>query len=177
MDAREHERNGYGSHVVQYPKEYSMCTGCKSCEIVCSLVHNGEVRISNRRITCELGNPLIPVHTIQSCLHCEDHPCYDACPKQGEAMHLDAETNIVYVDEARCIGCRLCQKACRFEPSRIVMTADKKAKDRRAKKCDLCRTRPEGPACVQWCPALAIGLSDEVDAPAAYLVQLPAVKG
>ena len=161
----------YGSHVVQYPKEYSMCTGCKSCEVVCSLVHDGEVRISNRRITCVQGVPTNPLCTILSCQHCTDHPCYDACPKKDRAMCID-ENGIVYVVEEECIGCGKCAKACKFEPSRIIMTADP-IKQRKAKKCDLCRTRPEGPACVQWCPAYAIGLSDEEDAPAEPLPQLP----
>lgn len=162
---------GYGSHVVQYPLEYSMCTGCKSCEIICSLTHEKNVRHSNRRITCELGDPLSPIHMIHSCQHCIDHPCYNACPKKGIAMRID-ENDVVYVVEDECIGCGKCAQACKFEPSRIIMTQDP-AKIRKAKKCDLCRTRAEGPACVQWCPAYCLGLSDEENAAAEPLPQLP----
>jgi Fe-S-cluster-containing hydrogenase component 2 len=71
------------------------------------------------------------------------------------------ENNIVYINEEHCIGCGLCVKACVFDPPRInlVKSADKTL--RKAKKCDLCRTRPEGPACVQWCPVRCIGLSGD----------------
>ena len=71
------------------------------------------------------------------------------------------ENNIVYVNEDECVGCGLCQKACVFEPSRINMVKSADKKQRKAKKCDLCRERPEGPACVQWCPIRCIGLSDD----------------
>jgi carbon-monoxide dehydrogenase iron sulfur subunit len=75
-------------------------------------------------------------------------------------MKID-ENNIVYIDEENCIGCGLCVKACVFTPSRInFVKSDDKAK-KKAKKCDLCRTNPEGPACVKWCPVRCIGLSDQ----------------
>jgi Fe-S-cluster-containing hydrogenase component 2 len=74
-------------------------------------------------------------------------------------MKID-EKNIVYIDEDMCIGCGLCVKACVFTPSRINMVKSADKSKRKAKKCDLCRTRPEGPACVEWCPVRCIGLSD-----------------
>lgn len=69
------------------------------------------------------------------------------------------ENNIVYINEKECVGCGLCRKACVFEPSRINMVISDDKKQRKAKKCDMCRTRPEGPACIQWCPVKCIGMS------------------
>ena len=150
----------YGNRVVQYPLEYSMCTGCISCEAVCALVHDGIVSPSRTRIKVKLGPTRTMIHTILSCQQCSDHPCYNACPKKDKAMKID-ENGIVYVDADECIGCGLCAKACKFEDSRIYMAKVEGGKyKRRALKCDLCRTRPEGPACVQWCPAKVLGLSD-----------------
>jgi Fe-S-cluster-containing hydrogenase component 2 len=98
------------------------------------------------------------MHKIFSCQQCADHPCYDACPKKDSAMCIDGETGVVYVDAENCIGCKLCWKACPFEPKRIAFNLDQ---SRKALKCDLCRTRPEGPACVEYCQVRCIGLSDQ----------------
>ena len=95
---------------------------------------------------------------ILSCQQCDDHPCYDACPKKGEAMKID-ERGIVYIDETFCIGCGLCAKHCKFQPTRIAMKRDRVRKQWKAVKCDLCRNNPEGPQCIKWCPVRCIGIS------------------
>lgn len=153
------EKRSYGNHIVQYPMDYSLCAGCTTCEIVCTLTHDGLVSPSYNRIFVDRGTRSM-VHTILSCQHCSDHPCYNACPKKDKAMCID-ENNIVYINENECVGCGLCRKACVFEPSRINMVISDDKKQRKAKKCDMCRTRPEGPACVQWCPVKCIGMSKD----------------
>lgn len=154
-------KNGCLNHVVQYPPEYSMCTGCISCEMVCSVLHEGVVSPSLSRIKVKLGPTKTMLHTILSCTQCEDHPCYEKCPKKDKAMCIDPDTGIVYVNPDECIGCGLCAKNCRYEDSRIRMITVTGGKyKRRALKCDLCRGRAEGPACVQWCPARVLGLSE-----------------
>ncbi|MDR1796304.1 MAG: 4Fe-4S dicluster domain-containing protein [Clostridiales Family XIII bacterium] len=148
----------YGSHVVQYPQDYSLCAGCTTCEIVCSLVHDGVVGPRYNRIFLKRGTSSM-IHEVLACMHCADHPCYEKCPKKDEAMKID-EKGVVYIDEAFCIGCGLCAKACAFTPSRINLVKSSDKDKRKAKKCDLCRTREEGPACIEWCPVRCIGLSD-----------------
>ncbi len=150
----------YGKHIVKAPMEYSVCTGCGSCEIICGLMHEGASSPSYRRIWLDHGQSQKRVYKIYSCQHCVDHPCYDACPKKDEAMLLD-ENGIVYINEEACIGCGMCQRACTFQPPRINMVNSKDKKKRKAKKCDLCRNRPEGPACVEYCPAVCLGVSGE----------------
>jgi carbon-monoxide dehydrogenase iron sulfur subunit len=59
---------------------------------------------------------------------------------------------VAYIDESECIGCGLCYKACAFDPPRINYVSSAPKETRRARKCDMCFDRPEGPACVQWCP-------------------------
>lgn len=148
--------NEFGNHVIQYPKEYSLCEGCGTCKIVCALSHDGVAGPGHGAIELELDAFDHLYHTIQACQHCSDHPCYDACPKKGEAMCLD-ENGIVYIREEGCIGCGLCARHCRFTPSRIRM--DKK--ERKARKCDLCRERLDGPQCVRYCPVRCLGLSED----------------
>ncbi len=151
----------FGSHIIQYKKEYSLCTGCHSCELMCALSHDLVTGPSHNRIWCELGNIDELFHAIYSCQHCDDHPCYNACPKKDKAMIIDPETQIVYINEEACIGCGLCARNCKFTPSRINLVKSKDKTKRKAKKCDLCRTRPEGPACIEHCPARCLGLSSE----------------
>lgn len=147
------------NHVVQYPKEYSVCTGCHSCELVCSLVHDGVTGPQHGRIKLQLGPVKEMIHTALSCQQCADHPCYEVCPKKDKAMCID-ENDIVYINEEQCIGCGKCVKACKYQPSRINLVKSKDKSKRKAKKCDLCRGRAEGPACVQYCPSRCLGLSE-----------------
>lgn len=153
------DKRTYGNHIVQYSPDYSFCAGCASCEVVCALTHDGLVSPCHNRIFIDRDNRSM-IHTVLACRQCADHPCYEACPNKDEAMKID-ESNIVYIDEDMCIGCGLCAKACVFTPSRINMVKSADKSTRKAKKCDLCRTRPEGPACIEWCPVRCIGLSDQ----------------
>lgn len=99
------------------------------------------------------------IHEGLSCLHCSDHPCYDKCPKKDSAMCLD-ENNIVYIAEENCIGCGLCLKACAADTPRINFVKSEDRSGRKARKYDFCRSRPEKPACIRWCPVRCIGLSE-----------------
>lgn len=149
----------YGRHIIQYPPEYSFCAGCNSCEIACTLTREGIVGPQYNRIFMERDIRTM-THTIHTCMHCADHPCYESCPKKDRAMRID-ENSIVYIDETECIGCGKCLRACVFDPPRINLVKSPDRTLRKAKKCDLCRERAEGPACVQWCPVRCLGLSDE----------------
>lgn len=150
-------------HIVQYSGAYSFCAGCNSCEALCSLVHDGVVSPSYSRVFLQRGGTRDMVCHIASCQQCVDHPCYEACSKKDQAMRIDNDNGIVYVSEADCIGCGLCVKACVFEPARINLTAAYKRKERKAKKCDLCRTRASGPACVEYCPVRCLGISTQAE--------------
>ena len=144
-----------GRHIIQYPADVSLCAGCSGCEIVCGLLHDGVSGPSVRRLFVK-KDPVQMIHKVYTCQHCVDHPCYNACPKKDKAMCLDAESGVVYVNPEECVGCNLCVRACPFEPKRIQLGPGKIAV-----KCDLCRDRPEGPACVECCQVMCLGLSDE----------------
>lgn len=155
----EKDRDQYGNHIVQYSPEYSLCTGCVSCTIMCGLSHEGYTGRSNSRIQVDLDARSL-MHRVLPCMQCEDHPCYNACPRKDEAMCIDSQTGVVYIDEEKCIGCGLCQQGCKFIPSRISMKRSKTRKEWKAVKCDLCRGNPDGPQCIKWCPVQCLGLSD-----------------
>ena len=142
-------------HIIQYDPDYSLCTGCSGCEVVCGLINYGKTGPAARRIFVHKDSVQM-MHTVYACQQCEDHPCYVACPAKIGAMEIDTETNVVYVNEEKCIGCGLCVKACPYTPKRIQIGSNKKAM-----KCDLCRGREGGPACIEHCQVICLGMSDE----------------
>jgi len=101
------------------------------------------------------------VHFPKSCLHCVDAACVTVCPTG--ASFKRADDGIVLVDEAKCIGCKLCSWACpygarEFDTDQGVM-----------KKCTLCIDRiynenleeiDRVPACVSTCPVSARHFGD-----------------
>ena len=142
--------NASGRHVAQVLPQQSFCAGCRSCEVVCALTHDKVTGPTRQRLFVRRDIRMM-THEILTCRHCSDSPCFAACPKKDEAMIMGAD-GIVCIDEAKCIGCGLCYKACPFEPSRINFIADLPREERKARKCDLCRGYEDGPACVRWCP-------------------------
>ena len=147
-----------GSHIFQHPPEYSFCAGCASCEIVCALTHDGVNGPGYNRIFMRRDIRTM-VHTIESCRHCSDHPCFDACPKRGKAMIVD-ERGVVCIVDDECIGCGACVRVCVYDPPRINLVKSDDKRERKAKKCDMCRGRDEGPVCVEWCPVRCLGIRE-----------------
>ncbi|MFC1944305.1 4Fe-4S dicluster domain-containing protein [Chloroflexota bacterium] len=117
-----------------------LCTGCRLCELVCSLKKTGTINPCLARIRVFSSNddgsstPVI-------CRHCKKPPCQQACPVP-EAMYLDAETGAVVINDAECIGCLACMDACPFGAMRV-------GPEKEPLKCDLC---DGDPVCVKYCP-------------------------
>ena len=138
------------------------CSGCTSCMLACSLVHEGKEDLSLARIQivadphARFPNDL----QINQCRQCVDPLCVKVCPTG--ACHVDtANGNVRVIDESKCIGCKLCIQACPFVPHRTIWNHEKDV----AMKCDLCLDTPfwngtGGPggtqACVDICPMEAI---------------------
>ena len=130
------------------------CLGCKSCELACAVAHSDSKTLygavfetwrPQKRVFVETnGVENIPLQ----CRQCTDTPCVQAC--MAGAMHVDAVTGLVQVDEARCVGCWMCVMACSFGVIAQVPATHKAA------KCDRCRERNYDPACVAACPTKAI---------------------
>ena len=152
------------------------CAGCGTCMLACSLVHEGASNLSLSRIQVvsdTFGRYPTDV-VVDFCRQCEDPGCYSACPLQDQALCIDKETGVRYIDEKECNGCHLCVEGCSHQPSRITFRPDKDV----ALKCDLCQNTPHWDgkgrqACVAICPMKALKFTTEKPAgPDGYFVNL-----
>jgi Fe-S-cluster-containing hydrogenase component 2 len=130
-----------------------LCVGCGSCMLMCSLYHEGVVSPSLARIRMD-RDPLNAEYRANICQQCLAPSCYVACPARDEALCIDEETGVRYVDLSYCTACDECYYACPFEPKRV----HRYEKDNKAYKCDLCMGREGGPICVEYCPVDALAL-------------------
>ncbi len=151
------------------------CQGCMSCMLACSLVHEGVENLSLARIQV-IQNPFQKWPddlTIEQCRQCVDPACVAACPVHALEAH-PKYGNVRMVNKERCTGCGECAAACPYTPSRALMAADARYRNKeKARKCDLCAQAPYhwykrggGPqgkqACVEVCPVKAIKFTKEI---------------
>ena len=116
------------------------CTGCGSCELICSFDHHGEFNPLKSRIHKTVfmeKAAAVPV----LCYQCEDAWCARACPSGALSRGTQGQATVVLLDENRCVGCRMCTLACPFGN----ISVNEKGK---AEKCDLCGGFPQ---CVEVC--------------------------
>ena len=131
----------------------TVCAGCGVCEVMCSLYHEGASGRALSRLHV-VRDPLAPEASLVACQQCASPGCYLACPLRDKAACIDAKTGARYINEEKCISCRLCIEACPFDPPRVTSDAE----GERRLKCDLCKDRAEGPICVEYCPMKALTL-------------------
>ena len=119
-------------------RNYELCSGCRRCEIACSLFHEGEIWPEASRVRVFMFVPGVEVPHL--CFQCEDYPCVEACP--AEALFVDEKTGAVKVEVSKCTACGVCIEACpgrvpHLHPSGNYMVI-----------CDLCNGQPK---CVEAC--------------------------
>lgn len=120
----------------------TICTGCRVCELVCSLFHEGVVKPEIARIQVITNDWQGWQSEVYPCNQCDDAECLAACPT--DAIVVDDSTGAKVVDETKCSGCQLCVEACPYTPPRIRYDTKKNV----CVKCDLCGGTPQ---CVIFC--------------------------
>ena len=87
------------------------CTGCRLCEMYCSLTKSKTCNPARSRIrVIKREEQAISVPVL--CQHCHDAPCMMVCPVN--AITRDESTLMVALDNDVCIGCHTCLVACPF---------------------------------------------------------------
>lgn len=140
--------------------DHEKCTGCRLCEMVCSVKHTGMSNPSRSRIHV-IKWPMEGFELPMLCQQCEEAPCIAVCPK--DALSRDPALGRVTLNYDLCIGCKMCVIACPFGGMGIDTVA------RQVIKCDLC---DGDPACVRFCdpgalqfvPASSVNLVKKRDA-------------
>ena len=137
--------------------KFDLCTGCRTCQLICSYAHEGGFNTRYARLHV-FSSPDGLFSDVQVCAQCDNPACMRVCPREG-AVTRDSETRAMIIHRDRCTGCGLCIKYC--HRSVIIKRPD----DGKAAKCDLCGGDPQ---CVAYCPAGALSLVavEEVEADA-----------
>ena len=128
--------------------DYEKCTGCRLCELVCSVKHEGVSNPARSRIQIvkwEMEGLYVPM----VCQQCESPVCQTICPIA--AVSRDETLGRVTIDYDRCIGCKMCVVVCPFG-GRSFDTISKKVIE-----CDLCDGDPQ---CVRFCETGALRFVD-----------------
>jgi Fe-S-cluster-containing hydrogenase component 2 len=112
--------------------DYEKCTGCRLCELVCAVKHDG---ISN------------PARSRIKVMKWESEGLYVPMGCPVNAISQNEAKDRVEVDYDKCIGCRTCVAVCPFGAMSFNHI------DRKVIKCDLCDGDPQ---CVRFCEVKAV---------------------
>lgn len=147
---------------AQFTFHPERCVGCAACVMAC--INEKGIDIdeqlpfrllqSNEYVD---GDRVDVTYFVQGCMHCKDHPCADACPKN--CFLYDRNTGVVVLDNSECIGCRRCAQVCGFRAIQF-------SKESRALKCDGCirnLKRDRLPLCVLACQRQALTIDEKND--------------
>jgi len=119
-------------------RDYLNCSGCRRCEVVCAIKHEGRIWPEASRVRVFMLTPTLEIPHL--CTQCDDAPCIPSCPTN--ALSRSEKTGAILVDAEKCISCSKCIAAC---PGRVPFLHPATNK---AIICDLCDGAPE---CARVC--------------------------
>ena len=134
-----------GAYLRRLYANVRKCTGCRICELVCSL--RSEKKFSPRKSRIRVSSvwPYPGLDVPVFCRQCDNPPCVKNCPT--DSLTRDSVSGILLLNEEKCIGCRLCVEACPI--GAIYVHSDKNI----PVYCDLCGGDPR---CAKYCPTNAL---------------------
>jgi Fe-S-cluster-containing dehydrogenase component len=126
--------------------DYSLCTGCKICQLTCSQKKCGSFNPSRALLRIKDQDEVY--HSPVVCMQCGNPACLKVCPMGAISKNRNGT---VLIDNEKCTGCGICQKYC---PQQVItLYSENKNTKKKAHKCDLC----DGfPACADTCPTGAL---------------------
>ncbi len=128
------------------------CTGCRTCELICSEEKEDLFNPNRSRIRINEDRGIVDTLVCQLCK--VDIKCVDACPVN--ALEKDEETGAIKLSGlcAASGGCSACVDACEYDAIRIPLGATEPI------LCDLCGGEPK---CMEFCPVDAISMETFYD--------------
>ena len=145
------------------------CIGCQSCTVACRTWNELPDDIIYNPVVSEGVQGVYPnvhqVYTPLICMHCDNPPCTICCPCIASQQDEDG---IVWVDETKCMGCKVCVNSCPYG------ARDVNHEEGFVRKCTFCKDRVrqgDQPYCVQTCHQKARIFGD-LDDPGSEISQL-----
>lgn len=116
------------------------CTGCRICEVICSMEHSKTINNKLSRIRYRDDWPRVGI--LELCRQCKAKQCKSACVEEALTVN---QAGLVELNKDLCNGCMSCIEACPFGsfPTYNGLPLF----------CDTCNGRY---SCVQWCPTKAL---------------------
>lgn len=127
------------------------CIGCNACSLACKQENNLDLgELWNEVYGTEKGSYPVPDVRVlpMYCMQCKEAPCKRKCDELGFRAIVQRPDGILWIDEAKCTGCKQCIPVC---PYKAMAFNNKKKK---AQKCHMCKHRIDAgllPACVITC--------------------------
>ncbi|KKM82229.1 hypothetical protein LCGC14_1321680 [marine sediment metagenome] len=112
---------------------YEKCSGCRRCEIACSLHHEGKIWPEASRVRVFMLVPGVEIPHL--CFQCNEYSCIEECPE--EALLIDDQTGAVITDKSKCTACGTCIDACSGRVPHLH------PQDDHIIICDLCGGKPK----------------------------------
>ena len=128
------------------------CTGCRTCELMCSFEHVGAFNPRLSAVTVmhyEEAMTSVPM----MCMQCDEACCLKVCPVGALARD---DKGVVVKNQDKCIVCKMCVSACPLGNMSYTPAG------RKVFKCDMCGGDPK---CVQFCYSGAIQYVDATESP------------
>ena len=137
-----------------------ICTGCRTCELMCALTHEKVINplLARNHVVTDIQAGHIT--EVRYCQQCDDPKCMHAC--HAGALHVDEKTGARVIDQDKCTGCKKCLEACIFAQAGGESRIRYNATTNTCFKCDLCGGDPQ---CVKFCP-LGASTCSWIDYPA-----------
>lgn len=124
--------------MIKYRKE--VCTGCRICEIICSVEHTGKINPKEARI--QYRDEWFNIGKVVYCRQCAKKACVTACSSGALSIN---EQERVAIKRELCTGCLACSEACPF--------GELPTNGEYPLFCDTCSGSYQ---CTKWCPSKAL---------------------
>ena len=125
--------------------DHTNCTGCRTCEMLCSLYHFGlctPAKSAIQVIRREKGGLVFSFPLV--CQQCDPAPCIESCPVA--ALTRDDNKSPIRLNREECTLCGSCTDVC------PIGCINVDPEDVQLIQCDLCQGEPQCiPACHAGC--------------------------
>lgn len=146
----------------------SRCFNCGACVVACTMTNYVPLAYAGAKTEYGLASNIrrsvdetlpLPRLLLLQCQQCTDAPCVARCPEKAISRNADG---MVVTDEAKCIQCGRCVKACPYG-ARWTDPVTEIPKSCMGPGCRSLVAAGQSPACVQACPASARAFGNVMD--------------